>query len=382
MTLLSSARCDDHGVCRDESGEFSDPLLQGIDCTDNRINAISGLYDPTDGKGTGDLCLGSTNYYDMIRCRATEVREGKWNTDKELLGWLGRLFLFSVPGAWKASPGKRSYFMDSGIKFKSVSLMDGNALKEAKEKLKNFHSFLVTSDTAVRVSQQNLREFLRIRHPSNYRNYRHYPDGGPEWFEEEWWEVRWALDASRTISDDYMVPGDRLALRDRIIADNSRYRIKPKLPAGTIIADILKALEPQYNKLVSSIDEEIIDKLDQCLKSEYFRGLVADAGGPRRWEPSTEFYNPNGVFTLKAVFGLLEDLSPSKCQVDPVPTVLKILSELDLETRIHQDLTDCREMCNLEENIIKFDSYHLPRGGRVREAEVLLNTIKGMIERI
>jgi len=286
--------------------------------------------------------------------------------------------------------------------------MDGNALKEAKEnqrrlvseilipvlaeqvlpfiqdvytekqKLENFPSFLVTSDTALRVSQQNLREFLRIKNPSNYRNY--YAQGGKEWL-----EVRWALCASsEESSDDYMVPGDRLALRDRIIADNSRYRIKPKLPAGTIIADILKALEPQYNKLVSSIDEEIIDKLDQCLKSEYFRGLVADAGGPRRWEPSTEFYNPNGVFTLKAVFGLLERLSPSTCPVDPVPTVLKILSELDLETRIHQDLTDCREMCNLEENIRKkeFEITDFSNSATARKiAGVLLNTIKGMIER-
>jgi len=189
MSLLSSASCDDHGVCRDGSREFSDPLLQGIDCTDNRINAISGLYDPTDGKDRGDLCLGSTNYYDLIRCRATEVREGKWNTDKE---FLGTLFLFSVPGAWKASSVKRSYFMEKGQEFETVSLMDGNALKEAKEnqrrlvseilipvlaeqvlpfiqdvytekqKLENFPSFLVTSDTALRVSQQNLREFLRI----------------------------------------------------------------------------------------------------------------------------------------------------------------------------------------------------------------------------
>jgi hypothetical protein len=89
-------------ISKDESGSITQfrsnsSLLQGIDCTDNRINAISGLYDPPDGKDTGDLCLESTNYYDLIRCRATEVREDRWNTDNEFGGtWF--LFFCSVNG--------------------------------------------------------------------------------------------------------------------------------------------------------------------------------------------------------------------------------------------------------------------------------------------
>jgi hypothetical protein len=386
MTRSRSAICH-LDVCRDGERDFSDPLLQNIDCSADRIIGINLIYIENRqyvARMHMGLCLiRCLTYLDLIKCRAGEVREGSWERMRDPLPHFPTIavgnLLASVPGAFKPHFGYSGDHYNGGIWSDDIdykSLIDSDAVEETKEnQIELFSEFVppdiagrsllpltrdpytnreklraldgkdfFMSDTELTLIQNHMREFVRM----NLNNPETKVPAGV---------VVSVLKSYVTMSSEWMVPGDRVAIRDRIKADNSRYRIK-QLPSGTIVNRVLSQLERSPDILDPPLDEKIIKEIDNCLESTrmkgFFRGLVADAGGPRPWEPSTEFYNPNGVFTVSAVIRLLETLGYTRFpwSVDYVPTLLKIISQLDLETLIHNNLVDCREVCSLRRNVL------------------------------
>lgn len=66
-----------------------------------------------------------------------------------------------------------------------------------------------------------------------------------------------------------------------------------------------------------------------------------------------------------------------------MPTLLKILSELDLEKRIHEMLVDCREICNLHAMVVmdirETLSHFQSNTMIIKIAKILVDAIEGMI---
>jgi hypothetical protein len=125
--------------------------------------------------------------------------------------------------------------------------------------------------------------------------------------------------------------------------------------------------QPPSQTLPLQSDQDIVEEIDLCLRSlpgengkygsGYFRGLVVQAGGARLWDDvPTEFYNPDGMFTLRAVeqvlYGLvvLNDMDVPRIYSVPFEsTLFVIFSQLNLEEHIYDTLMDCRELAGREE---------------------------------
>jgi len=167
------------------------------------------------------------------------------------------------------------------------------------------------------------------------------------------------------VSRDWMVPGDRVAVRKRIITQNSQFRVK-KLEKGTIMDQILKSLKQEKSVLEHPFDEKIIEKFNRQMDGAYirrwlmhlpgmFRGLVSAAGAPNdQWPPSTELYNPGGHYTYGALMICLHELgnmdSSQGTKFGPdfaSPTVLRMLSQLNLEEILYKHLSDYKERTSL-----------------------------------
>ena len=170
------------------------------------------------------------------------------------------------------------------------------------------------------------------------------------------------------VSGDWMVPGDRVAVRKRIFTQNSQFRVK-KLPKGTIMAQILGSLKLDKSDLEHPFDEKIIEKFISQMNGAYirpslrrlmhlpgmFRGLVSAAGAPNdQWLPSTELYNPGGLFTYGALmicldeFGNMDSSQGTNFAPDfASPTVLRMLNQLNLEEILYNHLLDYKKRTSL-----------------------------------
>jgi hypothetical protein len=88
-----------------------------------------------------------------------------------------------------------------------------------------------------------------------------------------------------------------------------------------------------------------------------FRGLVSAAGAPNdQWSPSTELYNPGGHYTYGALMICLDEFSTMDFVRGTTfapdfasPTVLRMLSQLNLEEILYKHLLDYKERTSLLE---------------------------------
>jgi len=176
------------------------------------------------------------------------------------------------------------------------------------------------------------------------------------------------------VSGDWMLPGDRAALRKRIITQNSQFRVK-KLEKGTIMAKILGSLDLKESVLEQPFNEKIIEKFNSQIASAMdedrprslpgmFRGLVSAARAPNQRPPLTELYNPGGHYTFGALmiclheFDYMDSFQGTKFGPDfASPTVLRMLNELNLEEILYNHLSDYKERTSLSGMMERWGPY-------------------------
>jgi len=131
------------------------------------------------------------------------------------------------------------------------------------------------------------------------------------------------------------------------------------------MAKILGSLDLKKSVLEQPFDEKIIGKFNSQIASAMdedrprslpgmFRGLVSAARAPNQRPPLTELYNPGGHYTYGALMICLHELgnmdSSQGTKFGPdfaSPTVLRMLSQLNLEEILYKHLSDYKERTSL-----------------------------------
>ena len=396
MTLSPRAMC--HGaVCLDGDQVFAEPTLNDIDCSSGRINPISKIYNDNRGNvdlaGLGprgiDACLeDSPSYSLLVRCRAERVGGGAWirrpslcplHANPPIPGHdYATLLMTSVPGSIRPKIYSVSNFRK--IDFRGIE----SIAKAAEKKHINYFSQFVVEDVAAgvliplihghRVDYDKcswMGTMSGLATDTHFRYVRECARGLLKLSEEAVVDdavIQQAREFLQEASNDWEVPGKRVADLETIKTANSRYTIQ-QLPAGKIISRIIELVGLDKSILDEPLTADMVGAIDQALTfslgpSSYFpglitaagfQGLITAAGAPHApWPTSTEFYNADGLSTL---FCLDEFIFESRrLPRRLLPIVLRIFDQLDLEKRIYDSLMDCREICRRDFLVAYIDS--------------------------